>query len=133
MFTLFWLVMNRMQSYQISQLKKRKIRITFLIHSKAFWPSWKSFYESCKKDDFVQVKVYYLPVKEQSEGYSGQFEGTEEFLKENDIDFQKINFKDILEDEEDYIIFQTPYDQWHRDLESSSQKAYFAGKKNHIY
>ncbi len=121
--------MNRMQSYQISQLKKRKIRITFLIHSKAFWPSWKSFYESCKKDDSVLVKVFYLPVKQQSEGYSGQFEGTEEFLKENNIAFQRINFNDILGEEEDYIIFQTPYDQWHRDLESSSQKAYFAGKK----
>lgn len=103
------------------------MKIYFLYHSKAFWPSWQSFYEACVLDPRISVKIIYCPAKKQAEGFGGQFDGAEEFLKTRSIPYKKIDTIDWISDKPDVLVMQTPYDQWHREEKYNSKKIYANG------
>lgn len=90
------------------------IKIYFLFHSGAFWPSWKSFWNAAENDPEVENKLIYCPVKKQGRGLSGQFDNAEEFLINNGIKYIKISDWNVNEDKPDILVMQTPYDDWHR-------------------
>lgn len=95
-------------------MSSRRVKIYFLLHSKAFLPSWKSVWEACEKNPLVDMKIIYCPVKKQGAGYSGQFDGTKEWLEENNIKYIYINRINLLFDRPDMLFIQTPYDNIHR-------------------
>ncbi len=89
-------------------------KIYFLFHSGAFWPSWASFWEAADKDPEVENRMIFCPVKRQGKGLSGQFIGAENFLVEKGIPYTHIDDIDFATDKPDYLVMQTPYDNWHR-------------------
>lgn len=91
-----------------------RIKIYFLFHSKAFWPSWESFWVACNNDDRIETTMIYCPVKEQTAGYNGQFKNAEDFLKENNIPYRHIDDIDFKIDKPHILVMQTPYDDFHR-------------------
>ena len=94
--------------------KKEKIKIYFLFHSEAFWPSWKSFWKACLADERVEAKMIYCPVKPQNSGYEGQFVNSENWLKSQDIPYVKADETDWSRDKPHVVVMQTPYDEYHR-------------------
>lgn len=91
-----------------------KAKIYFLFHSKAFWPSWNSFYQACIMDKNVITKIIFCPAKEQSEGKNGQFEDAELWLDKNNIPYIHIKDIDFKYDKPHVVVMQTPYDYGHR-------------------
>lgn len=89
-----------------------KVKLVFLYHSPAFWPSWKSFYEACMKDDRIDAKIVFCPVRKQGPGWNGQFDNSEQWLKDNSFDYIHI---DKLTYIPDIVVMQTPYDLYHRE------------------
>lgn len=92
----------------------KTIKIYFLLHSKAFLPSWKSFLEACKNDDRILTKIIYCPIRKQGLGHDGQFIDTEQWLKNNGIPYVHIKKINLLLDRPDLLVIQTPYDSFHR-------------------
>lgn len=99
----------------------KKIKIYFLLHSKAFWPSWKSFWYACKLDSKIETKVIFCPVTKTEKGRDGQFVDTEKWLKENNIDYIHINNINILFDRPDVMFLQLPYDGYRTEAYKSSR------------
>jgi glycosyltransferase involved in cell wall biosynthesis len=103
--------------------EKGKTKIYFLFQSKAFWPSWDTFYNSCLADEMIEVKLIFCPVKraKSSNGNNGQFIDAEKWLKENKIPYIHIKDINFNKDTPDVLVIQTPYDDWHRDKGTSSK------------
>ncbi len=95
-------------------MKDNKLKIYFLLQSKAFFPSWKSFLNACLNDERINVKVIYCPVMKTKKGWDGQFDKTEEWLKKENIKYTHIKNINLLLDRPDLLFFQTPYDYTHR-------------------
>lgn len=95
-------------------LEQQKIKVYFLFHSKAFWPSWESFWEACKSDCLIEAKMIFCPVKKQGQGFSGQFDDAKQWLIDKQISFVEVDDIDFDRDKPDVLIMQTPYDEWHR-------------------
>lgn len=103
----------------------KKIKIYFLLHSKAFLPSWKSFIEACKKDERIITKIIYCPVAKQAKDRDGQFDGTEEWLKENNIEYVHYNKINLHIDRPNVLFYQTPYSgHRHKNNDSGYFKKY---------
>ena len=95
-----------------------KIRIVFLFQIASFWPSWESFYEECIKNDNFEVKMVLLNdvVVE-----TVQTQTARAFLKDKKIpftDFEELNI-DIYKPH--IIVYQTPFDMWHRKYQNWSR------------
>ena len=99
-----------------------KIKLYFLIHAKAFYPSWKSFLTACLNDTRnITTKVIYCPVKKLPEGRMGQFDGTEKWLKENNIKYIHIKKINLFFDRPDVLVYQTPYTHHRKENLSSTR------------
>jgi len=105
------------------------IRICFLFHSKAFWPSWESFWYACQKDPRVEATMLFCPVQELPSGHDGQFVDAESFLREKEIPYIHINKYNFCHHTPDYLIIQTPYDNWHRNKKWRSEEFKTKGMK----
>lgn len=99
-----------------------KIRICFLFHSKAFWPSWASLWDACSKDPTIENTMIFCPVKTQNPGYTSQFIDAEIFLQQKGIPYINIDYFDFINNKPDFIIIQTPYDEYHRDKKWYSEE-----------
>jgi len=97
------------------------VKICFLFHSKAFWPSWESFWHACQEDPRVEATMLFCPVRKQAPGYEDQFIDAEDFLNDKSIPYIHIEDYDFDANAPDYIIIQTPYDQYHRDQKWHSE------------
>lgn len=108
-------------------IKNKKLKIYFLLHAKAFLPSWQSFWDACKNDNRIEMKIIYCPNEKTKVGWSGQFDGTEEWLRENG--FKYVHYKDInlLLDRPDVLFYQTPYDATHRNKSNNTDRMKLLG------
>lgn len=88
-----------------------KVKIVLLYQMPSMWPSWESFYQSCEKDDRIEIKVLFL---NELIGGKSRLENAEEFLKERNVPCTK--FEDFdLENYHPHVLFiQTPYDESQR-------------------
>ena len=106
---------------------ERKIKIYFLLQAKAFLPSWDSFLKACKNDPRISTKIIYCPPIKPKEGWSGQFDETEKWLKEKGFDYVHFNKINLLIDRPDVLFYQTPYDATHRNAKNNTDKMKLLG------
>jgi len=88
-----------------------KIRIVFLFQIASFWPSWESFYNECVNDERFEVKLIFL---DENVVDRSQMKTARTFLENSGLDFINMNDFDIDEYKPHIIVYQTPYDEWHR-------------------
>lgn len=96
-----------------------KVRICFIFQVPSFWPSFESVYKELIHDDRFEFKFYHLdlPHKEPS-----QMKSANGFLKKNKINYELLTISKLESFDPHIVIFQTPYDEWHRTEEFSSEK-----------
>ncbi|MBQ8677586.1 MAG: CDP-glycerol glycerophosphotransferase family protein [Alphaproteobacteria bacterium] len=104
--------------------KNKKVKIYFLFLSKAFWPSWQSFYKSCIGDKNIDVKLIYCPVTPREPGKDGQFIDAEDWLKKQKIPYTHIDNINIFKDKPHVIVMQLPYDGMYPEKYRSSNLKY---------
>ncbi len=87
--------------------KQEKIRIVFLFQAGTVWASWESVYSACRKDDRIEVKLLLLSetVIEKSHLISA-----EEFLKKQNIAYEKFEDFDLKIYKPHIAFVQFPYD-----------------------
>ncbi|WP_218103884.1 hypothetical protein, partial [Paenibacillus hemerocallicola] len=95
-----------------------KIKIVFFFQIASFWPSWESFYQKCMNDERFEVKMILLKdvVNEQV-----QTKTAKEFLEKNRINYTDSDDFSLDVYTPHIVVFQTPYDNWHRTFKNSSQ------------
>lgn len=93
---------------------KEKIRILFLFQVASFWPSWESFYNACINDSRFDVKVI---LYDEIVGEKSQMLTSRNFLKNNNIKFTDYDRFNIDEFNPHIMVYQSPYDSWHRPKE----------------
>jgi len=98
--------------------KDQKIRIAFLFQVASFWPSWESFYKECIDDDRIEVKLVWL---NQTIVEKYQMITAHDFLETNGLDYidaKEFNFEEFAPH---VVVYQTPYDCFHRKYEMWSE------------
>jgi len=90
-----------------------KIKIYFLFHSKAFWPSWETFWNACNEDPRITTKMIFCPTINQDKGCNGQFIDSEDWLISNKISYTNVKNVNFKKEQPNIIVIQTPY-PYHR-------------------
>lgn len=88
-----------------------KIRIVFLFQIASFWPSWESFYNACKKDGRLDVRLVFL---DETNTEKSQMATAYEFLESTGLEYVRYDEFDVDDFRPHAIVIQTPYDKWHR-------------------
>ncbi len=88
-----------------------KIRIVFLFQIASFWPSWESFYRQCLNDDRFDVKLLFL---DETVIEKAQMKTARSFLEKSKLDYMEMNDFNIETYRPHIMVYQTPYDKWHR-------------------
>lgn len=91
--------------------KQEKIRICFLFQVASFWPSWDSFWNACKNDDRIEVKMMLF---DETIVEKSQMKTARKFLEKLDIEYLEANETNIDNFNPHIIVVQTPYDVEHR-------------------
>lgn len=84
-----------------------KIRIVFLFQAASVWASWETFYKACMEDPEIEVKILLLT---ESTIEKAQMFSAGEFLKKEDIPYEKFENFDIDGYEPHIAFIQFPYD-----------------------
>lgn len=97
---------------------KGKIRIAIIFQIPSFWPSIESVYTNLLYDDRFEMKFYLIDheYKEPS-----QMAGAKKFLNDNNIKYEILNIELLNKFNPHVAVIQTPYDEWHREKEFSSE------------
>lgn len=95
-----------------------KIKIVFLFQIASFWPSWESFYQKCINDERFEVKMVLLKdiVNERVQTRTAR-----EFLEKKKINYHDSDQFNLDIYRPHIVVYQTPFDNWHRTFKNSSQ------------
>lgn len=105
------LMEQRFKDNKVKYIPNEKIRIVFLFQIASFWQSWKSFYDSCCDDSRLDVKLLFL---DETRTEKSQMKTAKAFLEEKQLPFLDYFEFDIDKFHPHVIVMQTPYDEWHR-------------------
>lgn len=108
--------------------KGEKLKVYFLFQSKAFWPSWETFWEACNKDPEIEVKMLYCPPVTLSKRWGGQFTDKDLYLKDKKIPYVNIEDIDFSKDLPHVLVVQLPYEV-HRSQEYNSNNLLRQGNR----
>ncbi len=105
------------------------MRIAFLFQVPSFWASWESLYDRAIDDGECEVKVYLVQPAKNTSDELVQMRCAAEFLQKKGIQYTEYDFGSVLEFEPNYVIFHTPYDYGHRDIDAWSVRFRLQGIK----
>jgi hypothetical protein len=97
----------------IRYYENEQIRIVFLYQIASLWTTWDSFYYECLEDKRFDVKLVYL---DEAGREVSQMVSAKRFLeisKLQYINYDNFNFEEY---KPHIVVYQTPYDTWHRSI-----------------
>ncbi len=104
----------------------KKIKVAFMFQVPSFWPSWDSLYRELINDEFFDVKLFWINGRARD---PSQMKGEKQFLESKMIPYEIFSYEKIVEFSPVYMIYQTPYDNGHRDAEAWSVRYKLMGIK----
>ncbi len=102
------------------------IKVAFMFQVPSFWPSWECLYNALSSDNRFLTKMYWL---NGASGDAAQMNNAKTFLNERNIDYIEYSHERVLKFMPDYMVYQTPYDNGHRDVNAWSIRYKLLGIK----
>ena len=106
-----------------------KIKIVFLFQAGSFWPSWEALYDVLRKDERFEVKILWIRWQEGKPGDRAQMQYAEKFLIEKNLPYEEFSYEYVVHYKPEYLVFQLPYESWHREHEAWSIRFKWLGIK----
>ena len=95
----------------ISKKPEEKFRIAVMYQVASYWPSIESFYQACRKDPDVDIRIFYI---DDMSVERAQVENSEQFLQKKEIPFSIYSEEEIKQFSPHAALYQPPYDTAYR-------------------